>query len=45
MDVSVCMIKPIIVSCLVDEPVLFCVIALHQNNRDQTLILIPSFSA
>lgn len=45
MDVSVRMVKPIIVSFLVAEAILFCAIALRQNNRDQSLILIPSFSA
>lgn len=29
------MIKPLIASCLGDESVLFCEIALHQNNGDQ----------
>lgn len=33
-DKSICMIKPIILSCLGAEPVLFCAIALHQNNGD-----------
>lgn len=45
MDISICMIKPEIVSCLGAEPVLFCAIALHQKNGDQSLALTSGFSA